>query len=101
MRRKPGQHLSQDGVSLAQHVGQDLNPFDLVVASELPRAIETAIAMGFAVDRLDVDLGVLPKEVLTAIAQPADLLGKLRSALWVRPAYQPQSPKRRPNRQSR
>jgi broad specificity phosphatase PhoE len=31
-------------------VGENLGPFDRVVASTLPRAFETAIAMGFAVD---------------------------------------------------
>ena len=50
MRSKPGDHLSQPGVSLARLVGQNLGPFDRVVTSTLPRAFETAIAMGFAVD---------------------------------------------------
>ena len=50
IRTKPGQHLSQQGVTLARRVGQDLGPFDRVVTSTAPRAFETAIAMGFAVD---------------------------------------------------
>lgn len=50
VRTKPGQHLSQQGVTLARRVGQNLGPFDRVVTSTLPRAFETAIAMGFAVD---------------------------------------------------
>ena len=50
IRRKPGDHLSQEGVILARVVGETLGPFDLVVTSTLPRAFETAIAMGFAVD---------------------------------------------------
>ena len=50
MRNKPGDHLSQQGVTLARRVGQNLGPFDRVVTSTLPRAFETAIAMGFAVD---------------------------------------------------
>jgi broad specificity phosphatase PhoE len=49
-RLKPGQHLSQSGVSLARLVGESLGPFDRVITSTLPRAFETAIAMGFAVD---------------------------------------------------
>lgn len=73
MRAKPGQHLSQDGVSLAQHIGRALGPFDLVVTSELPRAIETAIAMGFSVDRYVADLGILPDIVLAALAWPNSL----------------------------
>ena len=49
MRTVPGVHLSQEGVSLARRVGQDIGPFERVVTSTLPRAFETAIAMGFAV----------------------------------------------------
>ena len=45
-----GTHLSQEGVTLARRIGQDLGPFERVVTSTLPRAFETAIAMGFAVD---------------------------------------------------
>ncbi|MBI5963852.1 MAG: hypothetical protein HY863_10290 [Chloroflexi bacterium] len=43
-------HLNQKGVTLARFVGQAIGPFDRVVTSTLPRAFETAIAMGFAVD---------------------------------------------------
>jgi broad specificity phosphatase PhoE len=50
IRPKLGDHLNQQGVSLARMVGQNLGPFDRVVTSILPRAFETAIAMGFAVD---------------------------------------------------
>jgi broad specificity phosphatase PhoE len=49
-RSKPGDHLNQSGVTLARLVGENLGPFDRVVTSTLPRAFETAIAMGFAVD---------------------------------------------------
>jgi len=50
IRSKPGEHLSQQGVTLARLVGENLGPFDKVITSTLPRAFETAIAMGFAVD---------------------------------------------------
>ena len=50
IRTMPGGHLNQTGVSLARMVGENLGPFDRVVTSTLPRAFETAIAMGFAVD---------------------------------------------------
>lgn len=50
VRTKPGSHLSQVGVSLARKVGDTMGSFALVVTSNLPRAFETAIAMGFAVD---------------------------------------------------
>lgn len=49
-RERPNQHLSQWGVSLAHHVGEELSPFDHVVTSPLLRCIETAVAMGFAVN---------------------------------------------------
>ena len=50
IRSQPGNHLNQSGVTLARLVGENLGPFDRVVTSPLPRALETAIAMGFAVD---------------------------------------------------
>lgn len=54
MRTRPGKHLSQAGVDLARRVGGGLGPFDLILSSPKPRAHETAIAMGFAVDeRID------------------------------------------------
>lgn len=45
-----GSQLSQEGVDLARTVGAALGPFTLVVTSVSPRARETAIAMGFAVE---------------------------------------------------
>ena len=54
MRIKPGQHLSQEGVDLARRIGSGIGPFEIVITSQLHRAYETAIAMGFAVhDQLD------------------------------------------------
>ena len=50
MRMPYGEHLSQQGVTLARLLGQNLGPFDRVLTSTKPRAFETAIAMGFAVD---------------------------------------------------
>jgi broad specificity phosphatase PhoE len=50
IRSKPDDHLSQQGVALARKVGQGMGPFAFVATSTLPRAFETAIAMGFAVD---------------------------------------------------
>lgn len=49
IRHSRGDHLSQEGVSLARRVGQGLASFNFVATSMLPRAFETAIAMGFAV----------------------------------------------------
>ena len=45
-----GSQLSQAGVTLARALGADLGPFVRVVTSVVPRARETAIALGFAVD---------------------------------------------------
>jgi broad specificity phosphatase PhoE len=49
-RNKPNAHLSQEGVSQARRVGNEMGDFDRVVTSPLPRAFDTAIAMGYAVD---------------------------------------------------
>jgi hypothetical protein len=51
-----GSHLSADGVRLAREVGAQIGPFAYVAASVVPRTVETAIAMGFAVDDL-LDFG--------------------------------------------
>jgi len=48
--RSPTGHLTQEGVDLARHVGETISNFDIVITSDLPRAFETATAMGFAVD---------------------------------------------------
>jgi broad specificity phosphatase PhoE len=45
-----GSQLSQDGVDLARRLGSSLGPFAVVATSVVPRARETAVAMGFAVD---------------------------------------------------
>ena len=48
-------HLTQQGVSLARRIGAAIGPFELAFTSPKPRAFETAIAMGYAVDeQLDV-----------------------------------------------
>jgi hypothetical protein len=53
MRRKPGAHLSREGIALAGLVAGDTR-YDLVVTSDIPHAIETAIAMGLEVDQLRI-----------------------------------------------
>jgi broad specificity phosphatase PhoE len=59
MRVKPGQHLSQAGVELARRIGNTIGPFNRVITSTIPRAYETAIAMGFAVDEQNEILSLL------------------------------------------
>jgi len=51
IRNKPGQDLSEQGVALARLIGLELGKFDRVVTSPVPRAVQTAQAMGFAVDQ--------------------------------------------------
>ena len=46
-----GSQLSQAGVDYARQLGATMGPFAYVATSVSPRARETAIAMGFAVDQ--------------------------------------------------
>jgi broad specificity phosphatase PhoE len=50
--RGRGSHLSGEGVTAARRAGEALGPFDRVIVSTSPRTMETAMAMGFAVDEL-------------------------------------------------
>jgi broad specificity phosphatase PhoE len=50
-RNKPDKHISQTGITLARHVGEGMSRFDTVISSTQPRSFETAIAMGFAVNK--------------------------------------------------
>lgn len=50
--RSRGSTLSAEGIRLARAVGSTMGPFAYVVASQIPRTLETALAMGFAVDVL-------------------------------------------------
>jgi broad specificity phosphatase PhoE len=47
--RDKGSHLSAEGVAQARRIGGEIGACDLVLTSPVPRALETAIAMGFAV----------------------------------------------------
>jgi broad specificity phosphatase PhoE len=62
--RGRGSHLSAEGVALARLVGTSLGPFAQVVTSASPRAVETALAMGLAVDdTVELPSGYVPGEV--------------------------------------
>jgi broad specificity phosphatase PhoE len=62
--RSPGDvHLSPEGVALARRVGAGSGHFDRVVTSPKARAVETAQAMGYAVDAEWEELGSLPEPV--------------------------------------
>ena len=67
-RHVPHPHLSQTGVELARRVGEGLDRFDRVVASTMPRAFETAIAMGFAVDEQIEQLSLMSDDVAVVIS---------------------------------
>ncbi len=71
MKRKPGAHLSQGGIELARLVGETSGPFNLVVTSPIPRATETAVAMGHEVNETVELLGQLPLDVLSSAGWPS------------------------------
>ncbi len=50
-RSMPQPHLSPQGVDLARRAGEGPGHFDRVMTSTVPRALETAIAMGCAVEQ--------------------------------------------------
>jgi broad specificity phosphatase PhoE len=83
--RGRGSHLSAEGVALARLVGASLGPFARVVTSASPRAVETALAMGFAVDdTMELPSGYVAGEVehhqqwrwLRPYSAYAELLGR-------------------------
>jgi len=49
-RKPPNPHLNSEGVLIARKIGETMGKFDYVMTSVSPRAIETAVAMGYAVD---------------------------------------------------
>lgn len=63
MRIKPGVHLSQEGIDLAKRIGSTMGPFSKVVTSTVPRAIETALVFGFAVDEMIEELSTLGSQI--------------------------------------
>jgi broad specificity phosphatase PhoE len=65
--RGKGSHLSAEGVALARQIGGQIGTFDLVLTSPVPRALETAVAMGFAVDDQPEALGDLSSAVSAEI----------------------------------
>jgi len=50
IRDKSSPDLSEHGVALARIVGAETGPFQYVITSAVPRAWQTAVAMGFKVD---------------------------------------------------
>lgn len=66
-----GSQLSQQGVTYARQLGATMGPFAYVVTSVVPRARETAIAMGFAVDQ----------EIVTAAADEG-VYAEMEDSQW-------------------
>jgi hypothetical protein len=59
-QRGHGSHLSHAGVELGRRIGDDLGPAAFVAASLAPRTLETALAMGYAVNEIwDMGGGLL------------------------------------------
>jgi hypothetical protein len=97
MYQRPGGHLTQAGVQRARQVGMLTGPFDRVITSALPRAFETALAMGFAVDEqqdglnqfvdgLSAELGTEPDfaayvRAIQLAGKVADL-GTAQASIW-------------------
>jgi broad specificity phosphatase PhoE len=75
MRDKPGVHLSQAGVDLARRVGAEMGPFARVATSKLPRAYETAIAMGFAVHEQKKLMNTYGEDVEVEVPWPQTFAG--------------------------
>ncbi len=80
MRQKPGKHLTQAGVTLARRVGAAMGPFARVITSDVPRAFETAIAMGFAVDEQLADLAPLGDDEVTVALENAQTFADVAQA---------------------
>lgn len=65
--RGKGSHLSLDGVRQARRIGDILGLFEFVLTSTIPRTLETAIGMGFAVDEQLDALGEISIDVWNEI----------------------------------
>lgn len=70
-----GSQLSQAGVDYARRLGASMGPFAYVATSVSPRARETAIAMGFAVDQ----------EIVTLASAEANYAEMAASRWWQAP----------------
>lgn len=71
-RDQAAQSLSREGVAIARKAGEGTGPFAKVVTSDVTRAIETAIAMGYAIDERMAALGTMGGDVSAGIHWEAD-----------------------------
>jgi broad specificity phosphatase PhoE len=70
-RTKPSPHLNTEGVDTARKVGASCPRFARVVTSPKKRAIETAVAMGFAIDETATILKDIPEDLNAFISYDA------------------------------
>lgn len=52
-RTRPLDHINQKGIDLAKKVASRIGPFSYTLTSTVPRAIETALVLGYEVNRTD------------------------------------------------
>ncbi len=71
IRNKPGPNLSEQGLALARLVGLEMGKFDRVITSPLPRAVQTAQAMGFEVDATEPLIATYGDDVEVECPWPA------------------------------
>jgi broad specificity phosphatase PhoE len=72
IRDHASQDLSEQGVTLARLIGAEIGPFHYVVTSTVPRAHQTAVAMGFQVDEQVELLNTYGDAVEAEVPWPAD-----------------------------
>lgn len=72
IRERGSDDLSAEGRILARTVGEGLGPFQRVITSAVPRAYQTAVAMGFDVDEQVELLNTYGDSVEAEIPWPAD-----------------------------
>lgn len=71
IRERMSQDLSDQGILLARFIGEEIGPFNRVLTSCIPRAIQTAAAMGFQADEQVELLNTYGDAVETVIPWPA------------------------------
>lgn len=52
-RTRPYDHINQRGIDLAKTVASETGPFQYTLTSSVPRAVETALVLGYEVNRMD------------------------------------------------
>ena len=90
LRSKLGPELTQEGVALARSVGAGecgaIPVYDRVFTSTVPRAFQTAIAMGFAVDEQLDSLATMGSSAFTDYRWPQPIAVAARALLGDGPA---------------